>query len=440
MADRGLRADRGLKAHRGPGAHREPDADRGQRSGRGPGADRRLTTALAVRYRLMPWWVRVVGVFVLSRVVTTAILLGFAADQAANAWTGASPSYPDFATMWDGNWYHIIALSGYPSELPITADGHVGESAWAFLPGYPAVVRVVMSVTGLGFPAVAPVVSTVFALAAALVFYRLMSTTLPAGTALFSVTLFSVAPLSPILQVSYAESMHAFLLALALLLMVRRRYWSLLPVIAVMSLTRPSGLAFALALAMHVGYRWFRERESFPMPERVASVAAGLFSALLGVAWPLIAWAVTGSPTAYTDTELAWRSAYIGYGDLIPFTPWVQAAGFWAPWFGMPLPALLVVLALVVAGFFALLLTPAARRIPVDVRFWTASYALYLLAVFFPQSSTFRLLVPLFPALGIIAQPRSRLFRVALVVACIAGQWLWIRIGWSVDGYDWTPP
>ena len=46
------------------------------------------------------------------------------------------------------------------------------------------------------------------------------------------------------------------------------------------------------------------------------------------------------------------------------------------------------------------------ERDGVDVRFWLASYALYLLAVFFPQSSTFRLLVPMFPLLGVVAQPR----------------------------------
>ena len=51
--------------------------------------------------------------------------------------------------------------------------------------------------------------------------------------------------------------------------------------------------------------------------------------------------------------------------------------------------------------------TPWVRRLGVDLRFWMLSYALYLLAVFFPQSSTFRLLVPLAPALGALAIPRS---------------------------------
>ena len=397
--------------------------------------------ALKVRYRLTPWWVKVIVVFVLSRVVTTSIMLAFASQQQPNAWTGANPSYPDFASIWDGHWYYIISVVGYPTTLPITDTGHVGESAWAFMPAYPAVVRLLMTVTGLDFPVLAVFVSVACALGAALLFYKLMHLVLPSSTALFSVVLFCVAPLSPILQVSYAESMHLLLLTFALYLLLQRRYWVLLPVIAVMSLTRPSGLAFALTLALHVGYRfWQRKREEFPVRERVASVIAALFSGAAGLAWLLIAWAITGSMTAYTDTELAWRSAYIGYQELVPFTPWVSAAGFWAGMWGMPVPLILVILGLVVVGFFAALFTPWAKRLGVDLRFWIASYALYLLAVFFPQSSTFRLLVPLFPALGALAQPRSPWYRVSLVLVFVVGQILWVNGAWWVDGYDWTPP
>jgi hypothetical protein len=403
------------------------------------GVDRRVS--LRVRYRLTPWWVKVIAIFVMSRIVTTSILLAFASGQPQNAWTGANPGYFEFAKIWDGHWYYIISVVGYPTELPLTEDGHVGESAWAFMPAYPAVVRLFMLVTGLDFAVVAVVVSFGFALAAALMVYRLMHLVLPGSTALFSVVLFCFAPLSPILQVAYAESMHAFLLALALYLLLQRRYWLLVPVVAVMSLTRPSGLAFALAMALHVAHRWWvRRREPFPVRERVASVSVAFFSGVMGLAWLLIAWALTGSFTAYTDTELAWRSAYIGYVDLVPFTPWVQAANFWAPWFGMPGWLLIVLLGLGVASFFALLFTRPFRRLGVDLRFWIASYSLYLLAVFFPQSSTFRLLVPLFPALGAIAQPRSKIYRIALILLFIAGQVLWISFAWRVDGYDWTPP
>ncbi len=409
-------------------------------------ADERLSTRLKVRYRLTPWWAKVIVIFILSRAITTTLLLVFAWIQPKNPWTGAHPNYFDFATIWDGHWYYIIAAVGYPSQLPMTIQGHVGESAWAFMPGYPALVRGIMTLTSLDFPFVSVFVSVAFALGTALVFYRLMVRVLPSSTALFSVVLFCVAPLSPILQVSYAESMHTFLLALALLLLLQRRYWVMLPVIAVMSLTRPSGLAFALTLGLHVIYRWWMSRPAraephvFPLRERVASVFAALFSAFMGIAWILIAWAVTGSPSAYTDTELAWRAPYVGYGQLLPFTPWIQATKFWAPWFGMTQPVLIALLAILVVAFFAALFTPAARKLGPDLRFWIASYVIYLLAVFYPQSSTFRLLVPLFPALGIVAQPRSRVYRVVIVVVCIIGQVAWTYVAWWVNGRDWTPP
>jgi hypothetical protein len=404
-------------------------------------AERRLATRLKVRYRLVPWWAKVVLVFLASRVVSTGILLEYAGRQAANPWTAATPGYFDFAAIWDGHWYYIIAAVGYPTELPLTDDGHVAENAWAFMPAYPSVVRAIMLLTGLGFPEASVAVSVAFALAAALMFYRLMSLVLPGSSSLFAVVLFCVAPLSPILQVSYAESMHLFLLAAALYLLLKRRYWSMLPVVAVMALTRPSGLAFALLMLLHVIHRWITRRaDPYPPSQLAASLVVGLFSAVMGLAWLVIAAAMTGSPTAYTDTELAWRVPYVGYTELAPFAAWVQATAFWAPWFGMPQPALLVVLAVVVAGFFAALFSRPARRLGVDLRFWLASYALYLLAVFFPQSSTFRLLVPLFPALGALALPRSPVYRVVLVLLCVAGQVAWVHIGWWVDGYDWTPP
>jgi hypothetical protein len=48
--------------------------------------------------------------------------------------------------------------------------------------------------------------------------------------------------------------------------------------------------------------------------------------------------------------------------------------------------------------------------------------------------------MPLFPALGALAVPRSRIYRVAIVLVCIIGQVGWMAIGWAVDGRDWTPP
>jgi len=389
------------------------------------------------RLRLIPWWLRVVVVFALSRVVTTVIVLLFSRAQGPNPWTGANPPYLSYAAIWDGNWYKIISFYGYPSALPMTADGHVGESAWAFMPGFPFLVGALRFVTGMRWELVAVVVSLACALGAALVFYKLMDHVLKdRGTALFSVVLFCVAPLSPLFQFAYAESMGLLLLVAALYLVVTRRYLWAFPVVAVMALTRPSGLAFALFLAFHVVYRFVtRDRDPYPVRERVESVLLGLFTAAMGFAWPAIAWIATGSPTAYTDTELAWRSSYIGWGELVPFTAWFQG-GTW--WLGQPWGVIAVVLLIV--GFAAFLFLRPVKRLGPDLRFWLASYAIYLLAVFFPQSSTFRLLMPMFPALGALAVPRSKIYRVGLVVLGIAGQVGWMAIAWGVDGRDWTPP
>lgn len=392
-----------------------------------------------------PWWARVLLVFAASRVVTTVILLAFAAAQQQNPWTGPHPDYFAFASIWDGNWYHIVAVSGYPTTLPIGSDGHVQQNAWAFLPAYPAVVRTLMGAGG-SWEVLAVVVSVAFAAGAALLFFRLMARRLPDGTALFATVLFCTAPLSPILQVAYAESMGLFFLFLALLLLLDRRYLLLIPVVVVLGFTRPGAIAFAALLLFHLIHRFItRLRDPLTVGDLLRIAVAGLASFAVGVVWPLIAGAVTGDRAAYTDTELSWRVLYLGhYDELVPFQGWIEGADWWLRWIHVPFPASLVLgcigLVLLVAVVAALLFSPWARRIGVDLRLWIAAYGLYLLAVFFPQSSTFRVLMPMAPALGAFAVPRHPAWRISLVVLGILGQIGWCYIAWWVDGYDWTPP
>lgn len=391
--------------------------------------------SLRVRWRLMPWWAKVVLVYVGARAVTTVFVLALASVQEANPWTGASPGYFEYANLWDARWYELILLGGYPSELPLTDSGHVAENAWAFLPLYPVLAGVVMWF-GAPWNVASVVVAAAAGLGAALVFHRLMSRFLEPDRALFAVVLFCVAPVAPIMQFGYAESLGFLWLALALLLLVDRRYGWLFPVIALWSFTRPGALAFALTLALHWAWRWFRrEREPFPARDRVLAASVAVFAGLAGLAWPAIVWMATGDIRGYTDTELAWRSAYIGFEELVPFTAWFQA-GHW--WVGQPLGTIAVVA--LILGFALLVASPAARRLGLDIRLWSVSYALYLLAVFFPQSSTFRILAPMFPLLGALALPRARWYRWGVVIAFLVLQIGWLLICWGIDGLDWTPP
>lgn len=388
-----------------------------------------------VRWRLMPWWAKVVLVYGGARAVTTVFVLVLASVQEANPWTGASPGYFEYANLWDARWYELILLGGYPSDLPVNDSGHVAENAWAFLPLYPVLARVVMWF-GAPWNVASVVVAAAAGLGAALVFHRLMSRFLEPDRALFAVALFCVAPVAPIMQFGYAESLGFLWLALALLLLVDRRYGWLFPVIALWSFTRPGALAFALTLALHWAWRWFRrEREPFSARDRVLAASVAVFAGLAGLAWPAIVWMATGDIRGYTDTELAWRSAYIGFEELVPFTAWFQA-GDW--WLGQPLGTIAVVA--LILGFALLVASPAARRLGLDIRLWSVSYSLYLLAVFFPQSSTFRILAPLFPLLGALALPRARWYRWGVVIAFLVLQIGWLLICWGIDGLDWTPP
>jgi hypothetical protein len=391
---------------------------------------------------LTRWWVQVVAIFAASRVVSTVLLLIFARVQGQNPWTSAHPGYFDFASIWDGRWYDIVAGWGYPAQLPLDAAGDVAQNAWAFMPGYPGFVSIVMFLTRAPWAVAAVIVSVGFGLGCALMLYRLFRLRLGHSTTLFAVALFCFAPTSPLLQLAYAESMYIFFLIVALYLLLRRDYWWMLPIITVMAFTRPSGLAFALAMALHVVYRWLRRnRAPFPVRERVASVVVTIFSGVAGLAWPAIAALATGSLSAYTDTELTWRADYIGRVHLVPFAPWVQAADWWfAQFLGLPAWLGYLALALVIATFAVSMFVPAVKKLGVDLRFWLVAYALYLLAVFFPQSSTFRLLMPMFPLLGALAIPRSKTYRAALIVLSVAGQVGWLLICWGVDGADWSPP
>ena len=393
-----------------------------------------------VRWRLTPWWAKVVAVYVGARLITTTIVLALASQQAANPWTGSKPGYFEYANLWDARWYQIIWIGGYPRDLPITDSGHVGENAWAFLPVFPALSGVL---TWLGLPwnAASVIIAVLAGLGAALVLHRLMSRFLEPDRALFAVVLFAVGPVSPIMQFGYAESLGFLWLAVALLLLVDRRYGWLVPVLAAWAFTRPGALAFALTLGLHWIWRWWqRERDPFPMRERVVAASVTAFAVVVGFAWPAIVWFATGELDGYMATELAWRSAYIGYQELVPFTAWFQGAAWWAEWVRLPAGLGLAAVVVLIASFAAMLFLPAVKRLGVDIRLWLASYGLYLLAVFFPQSSTFRILAPMFPLVGALAVPRARWYRWGIVVVFIALQVGWLLIAWGIDGLDWTPP
>jgi hypothetical protein len=211
-----------------------------------------------------------------------------------------------------------------------------------------------------------------------------------------------------------------------------------------MAFTRPGVHAFGLFLGLFGIWRWAsRRREPLSAGEIVHIIAQGLLAVVTGFSWQVIAGVVTGDSGAYLATELAWRRNWVGDtgAGFFPFDGFVQGAGFWFESWGFgSLTGYIVLAASVVVVAAILLFVPQVKRLGVEVRLWSASYLVYLLLVFFPQSSIFRLLVPLSPLWGALALPRSTPWRAGVLVACLAGQWWWIYNMYGLGNTIWQVP
>lgn len=382
------------------------------------------------------WVLQTLGIWLIARLITTTALLVMHSQLLPTSRGAGTTGLIDYSSIWDGQWYWMVAYSGYPSVLPVGPDGAVAESQWAFMPAYPLLAAGIAFILGVAWPVAGVLLSTLCGFVAAPVLYALFRTRLSHPRALFSVALIAVGPVSFIFQMAYAESMQLLLLALSLLLLIRRRWVLLLPVIALMAFTRPTGLAFAFALVLYwLGRHLAANREQFTARERLVVAGLAVYSGLLGLAWPGIAWAVTGSMTAYTDTELAWRSSWLGPSHLLPFTAWFEAAPFWVGAAAGPF----VVVAIVVA-FALLLLTRRARDLGIEMRSWVVAYGVYLFAVFFPQSSLLRLLIPMFPLAAVLAPRRSKAAGAVVLATATALQLVWLWFTWGPVTTWWSVP
>lgn len=157
--------------------------------------------------------------------------------------------------------------------------------------------------------------------------------------------------------------------------------------------------ALALAARSSVRRAWAGLREfvvggRMPPRELTTIVVAGLAMAAAGLAWPVVAHVVTGQSDAYLETEMAWWVDYVGRPAFVPLTPWFLLAGRW-----LGIGGIVLVLAIIVSFTFWMT-RRSTLRLGHEVVGFVAGFFAYLVAVFLPQQSLFRLLMPLSPVLG----------------------------------------
>jgi hypothetical protein len=376
---------------------------------------------------------RVAAVYLALRAVTALIVLLAVDDQVpVDSWTGPDVDYFDMTVLWDGSWYREVALNGYPADLPLDpTSGRPSQNAWAFYPLYPLLARGLMGVTGLSFPVAASTLALLCGLGAALLMAGLLAERVGQRVALAAVAAWAAFPSAVALQLSYTESL-AMLVLCGFLWAVMRERWAVAAALAlVLGITRPIALPLLAVVAVALLQRW-RQRRERPVTAGEYLAGAGALAActVSGLTWPTIAWAVTGAPTAYTDTMAAWRAD----GEIVPLKPWLwmsqwvfrehALAGTYGP----------VALAAVVTTLVVMVLGPWATRLGPELRTWCLAYPAYLGLVLDPFTSIFRYLLPLFPLLVVMLgggwadrRPRWLPARAGLLVAAgVAGQVAWV--------------
>lgn len=419
-----------------------------------------MADGVAVRHtRVWPVAARIAVIYALARIVTTALFVVAARIAPEGSRFGQNPSLLEFAAGWDAWWYGVVVHCGYPSQLPIGESGVAAENAWAFMPLYPLTSLAIGTpfdlvlpdqvIADCGTPRTswvigAVIVSLVTGFLAAVLLHRLLKPHVGESAALWAVTFFSFGPLAALFQVGYAEPMFLALLLAGLVVVQERSFAWLFLIVPAMAFTRPGVLAFSLYLALYCIWRWYRrETDAFSAKQIAQLVGAGLLAAALGFSWTWLAAWRTGMPNAYLETELSWRRSWMSnpHVEFVPFQGWFQAGEVWMyQWTGTTMLAYLVVLVVMVGGF-ALLFTRNVNKLGVEIRLWSFSYLLYLFAVFFPQSSTFRLLLPLTPLAGALAVPKSAAYRWSVLGVCIILQWLWIYNMYAMAGTTyWRTP
>ncbi len=380
------------------------------------------------------WWLRVLLIWLGTRITSYCLFLATAATQGDNYWTKAHPDYFDFLNIWDAEWFERIYDSGYPTVLPTDDSGLVKENQWAFMAGFPLLVRLVNLATGLEFKFAAPLVATLAGFAFALVLYKLLRLKFNDASASWAVLLIGLSPAAPVFQVGYAESLGMLFLAAALYWWLRDRLWLATIALAAMSITRPGAVAFGFAVFLVAAVVAWRDRR---MPD-ARQLVFGLGATAFGFLWFTMAWLATGRFDAYLATEIAWRRGYTGNTELALFESWFVSAEFW---FGSPTGTFIV---LGLFGFAIWAMTTAsARSLGFKLWAWTFGYLLYLAAVFFPQSSTVRILLPAFPLIAAFAESTYRstwVTRAVIVAVAVVLQLTWLMFCWRYQAPDFSPP
>jgi hypothetical protein len=353
-----------------------------------------------------------VGILALTRLAQILVLLWL--DAAANDGTGLRSRL----LVWDAGWFLRVAVTGYPHGYTYGQNGQLEGNELAFFPLYPMLIRGVAAL-GLDAGTAAIAVSWLASIAAAIALH-LLGTSLygkRAGWALVAIC--CTAPASVVLSMAYSEGLFLALVAGMLVAAHRRIWWAAGLLGLGAALTRPTGAAAAVALAVAAALA-IRDarRAGTPEPAWPPIVAAAV--ALAGVP-AFLGWVAVrvGDPAAWFRIQSAGWGTSFDYGaSTATFIARTLSKGDgWIP---------VSVAVLLVAALFAAGIALAGRPwLPLAVYGVIAMILVYGQAGFYHSKP--RLLLPvlltLLPAVTAAARARPRVAVLSITAWALFGLW-----------------
>jgi Dolichyl-phosphate-mannose-protein mannosyltransferase len=265
------------------------------------------TPSDSVRWRSALQWAAFA--FVISRAF---VIAGAAIVSVARAKLNEDPTSPDpetatngvldVLTSWDGAWYFRIVRDGYPRSVPPMITYNDMEARAAFFPVYPMAVRYFDKVCPGGDVAAGLIINAIAGLAFVVMVGVIARRLFDADVAKRAMVVTAMFPGSFVLSFTYSEAVMLFLAAVSLWWLHERKWLAAGLAAAVVTASRPNGIAIAAACAVAAFFA-IRDRREW------ASLTA---PALAPIGWALFHIFLS----RHTNENLVWfRVQREGWGE-----------------------------------------------------------------------------------------------------------------------------
>ncbi|MEV0126933.1 mannosyltransferase family protein [Dactylosporangium sp. NPDC050688] len=209
-------------------------------------------TEVARRRGTQLLWALPLAVYALSRLVQLAFVW----------WMADNGEVRSRLLAWDGGHFVRLAEEGYPAGYSYTTDGELTGNGLAFFPGYPMLVRIVHLATGLEVGTAAITVAWIAGAFAAVLICALGTRLYDERVGLALTALFCTQPMSMALSMAYSEALFVAMVA-GMFLFAHRGDWLVAGVFGLgAALSRPTGAAAALGLAVAAAMAVHRSRRA----------------------------------------------------------------------------------------------------------------------------------------------------------------------------------